>query len=243
MLNVLDTTDLPSTLRDRVPRMIPVRYADVNEVATIVQNVYKDYMQGSSSSSRQNTNFNPLAMLMGGNSGRGRRSGRGGRSSGGSQQPVRLTLGVDTRTGQLIVSANDTLYRQIEEMVYRLDESAYKAERTTRVVQLKNATPSVVTEALTAMYPNISVSVTSNRTSTSGTGAGSRTSGQPRGFGGRSPDDAARAQRIQQFLQMQNRGRGGTQPGGAGRRSGRFGGGGSRGGGSRGGGGFRGRRR
>ncbi len=48
MLQVLDADDLPETLKDRVPRMIPVEYANVSEVATIVKDVYKDYLEDNS---------------------------------------------------------------------------------------------------------------------------------------------------------------------------------------------------
>ena len=169
LLDVLDKSDLPANMRDRVPRMIPVRYADVNEVASIVRDVYADYMQPTrSNGGGGGQQFNPLAMLMGGGrSGRGGRSG-GGRSGGNTrQQAVRLTLGIDQRTGQLVVSANDTLYQQIEQMVYDLDKSAYLGETTTRVVQLKNASSATITQTLTAMHPNISITgarpTTSNR--------------------------------------------------------------------------------
>jgi len=215
ILKVLDASDLPANLRDRVPRMIPVRYADVNEVASIVQSVYRDYMEGSS---RRGRGSNPLAMLLqqGGN-GRSR-GGRNGRSSGSrGAQEVRLTLGVDTRTGQLVVSANDSLYQQIKDLVYRLDESAYKAQRTTRVVQLQNASASVVTQTLTAMYPN--VSVTSN-TPTPGSGSNDRgdrrsSDDRPRSsrFGGDDGRSDFRRQLLRQ-LQQRNQNGGGSRFGG-----------------------------
>jgi type II secretory pathway component GspD/PulD (secretin) len=237
MLKVLDETELPGTVRDRVPRMIPVRYADVNEVANNIRQLYGDLMQQSGNRNQ----INPLALLMNANQG-GRSNGRGGRSgnSGGRQQPAQLTLSVDERTGQILVSCNDTLYSQIEDLVYRLDVAAAAAQRTTRVIRLENAQPAVVTQALTAMYPNVSVSVTSNRPGTSGTQGATGTSPTSQ-FGTSGSDRAARALMFQQMMQgggNNGGGRGGRFGGGGG--SSPFGGGGSGrfGGGNRGGGGF-----
>jgi type II secretory pathway component GspD/PulD (secretin)/Spy/CpxP family protein refolding chaperone len=238
MLKVLDETDLPGTIRDRVPRMIPVRYANVNDVANNIRQLYGDLMQPAGGNRNQ---LNPLAMLMNANQGRGSRGGRGGRggggaSSGGRQQPAQLTLSVDERTGQIIVSCNDTLHSQIEDLVYRLDVAAASAQRTTRVIRLENAQPAVVTQALTAMYPNISVSVTSNRTGTS-----SSTSPNSANQFGNQPgsSDGSRAARALMFQQMMQQGGQGGNNGGGGRFGGGspFGGGGGRfGGGGRGGG-------
>ncbi|MFQ5732323.1 MAG: secretin N-terminal domain-containing protein [Planctomycetaceae bacterium] len=218
MLKVLDSSDLPANLRDRVPRMVPVRYADVNEVASIVRDVYSDYMQPTQSRGGGANNFNPLAMIMtGGRSGRS----RGSRNSGGNsrqQQGVRLTLGVDQRTGQLIVSANDALYQQIEQMVYDLDKSAYQAERTTRVIHLKNASTSTITQTLTAMYPNISV--TGSLPGTNRSGSNSRGQTQPqRNTPGGSNNNSDALRRMMQFralMRAQGAGRGGGTPGGRG---------------------------
>jgi hypothetical protein len=88
MLKVLDAAELPESLRDRVPRMIPVQYADVNEVAQIVRNVYADQMgdsggrSGSSSSSRgSGQDLAALAMMMGRSSSRSRTRRRASHST------------------------------------------------------------------------------------------------------------------------------------------------------------------
>ncbi len=44
-LELLDTNELPQSLRDRLPRTIAVQHADVNEVATMVRELYKDYLE------------------------------------------------------------------------------------------------------------------------------------------------------------------------------------------------------
>ena len=47
VLKVLDASELPEQLRTRAPQMIPVDYANVEEVAEIVRNIYKVEMEGN----------------------------------------------------------------------------------------------------------------------------------------------------------------------------------------------------
>jgi len=196
VLRVLDASDLPANMRDRTPRMIPVRYADVNEVANIIRDVYSDYMQsaGDRGSGRNRSRNLALALLSGRNGGNNGR--RGGNTR--QQQNVRLTLGVDERTGQLVVSADDALFKQVEALVIELDRSAYDGRRTTRVVQLENTSPSVITQTLTSMYPNVTVSGTT--TSTSSNQGNNNRSGN--GSRSRGNDDNDRMERIRQFMRM-----------------------------------------
>lgn len=44
MLELLDASELPQSLRDRLPRSIPVEYADIDEVAEMIESVFKDSM-------------------------------------------------------------------------------------------------------------------------------------------------------------------------------------------------------
>ncbi|GAB4149509.1 MAG: hypothetical protein Tsb009_23810 [Planctomycetaceae bacterium] len=209
VLKILDEDKLPESLRDRTPRMIPVNYADVNDVYQSVADLYKDYMQPANNG---RGGANALALLMGGN----RRGSRGAQQR---PQQVRLTLSVDERTGQLLVSASESLFRQIEQFVYQLDKSAYEAKRTTRVVQLENASSSVITQTLTSMYPNVSVSVSgggTRRTSSGNTPNSQTNPSQSDQF-----RNAMRAQFLQRMMQGQNNGRSNIQPGSGSFRGGR----------------------
>ncbi|NOX54106.1 MAG: hypothetical protein GXP27_06630, partial [Planctomycetes bacterium] len=181
VLKVLDASELPEQLRDRAPRTIPVEYADATQVAEIIRSVYAVEMgQSQQSSARGGTPpGGPLAAFL----------GRGG-SRGGSRaaEQVKLTLGVDTSTNQIIVSCNDSLYRQIEALVKELDQAAYEARQTVRVVTVQHANAEAVQQALTSMIPKLSIttstgtsSVSSSRTSRPGTPP-------PRVGGGPSPD-------------------------------------------------------
>ncbi|MGH7202025.1 MAG: secretin N-terminal domain-containing protein, partial [Planctomycetaceae bacterium] len=162
-IEILDASesDLPDSLRDRVPRMIPVLYADVEEVETIVKDVYSDYLQppfqfgrGGRDNDRDGREF--LAMMMG---------GRGGSNGGRPQMPaVRMTVSADTRTSQLVVSANDAVFRQVEELVVSLDRAAMEANRTIRVITLSDANATIVQDAVASLMPKVSVSTTGSTT-------------------------------------------------------------------------------
>lgn len=157
-LRVLDSADLPESLKDRVPRMIVLEHADVLEVADIVRDVYKEQldggMQGGQGGNRGGGN-NAMAMLMGGMMAGQGQQGRGGRM-------VQLSIGVDTRTNRLIVSASDPLYRQVEALVKSLDSSAKQANRTVQVVPLKNTNSAVVQQTLGSLLTKVRTSPARN---------------------------------------------------------------------------------
>ena len=205
VLRVLDATDIPSGARDRLPRMIPVRYANVNDVAQNIRDLFGPEMQAQRGGSSRG---NPLAMLMGGG-----RGGRGSSRGGSRQQPqVKLTLGVDERTGHILVSCDDTVFQRVEQLVYDLDKTAYEANRTTRVIQLQHATPSVISQTLTAMYPNVSVTVSGGTNNSRDRNNNSRNSQNNSNSNDNSRSDAERNARRAMFMQMMQQ-RGGQNGG------------------------------
>lgn len=166
MLEILDAEELPQNARDRLPRSIPVNYADVEEVASIVNEVFKDKLEspqampGGGRSGRGGGDFNPLAMLMG---------QQGGQQGRGAQRGPEMTIGVDTRTSHLIVSANDTLFQQVSELVLDLDQRAKDARQTIRVITLDKADPTILSQSISSLMPKVSVSGSSrSRPSRSG---------------------------------------------------------------------------
>ncbi len=161
-LRVLDSSDLPESLKDRVPRMITVEHADVADVAAIVRDVYKEQMAGGpqppGGQPGQNRGM-PFGMFMRGSQ---------------QQQPprpraVQLSVGVDTRTNTLIVSASDALFRQVETLVEALDQSANQARRTMKVVSMQNANSAVVQQTLASLMGR----VTTNSPARTNRGSGS----------------------------------------------------------------------
>ena len=243
VLKILDAAELPAQLRARAPRYINVEHADVNEVAQIVRDVYKEELASSGRSgggggssrggssrggSRGGSSSNPFAMFMGGGGGSSR--GRGGNSGG--RSGVRMTLGVDSRTSALVVSASDSLFKQVENLVQTLDAAAMEAKRTVKIVTLENTNSSAIQQAVSALLPKASVSTGAgaNRPSSFGTSSRSGRSGRSGSTGG-----SSQAARMQQFMQMRGRGGSGGFGGRTGSTRGSSRGGSSRGGSSRGG--------
>src|SRR5262249_47098162 len=147
----------------RVPRMIPVEHADVTEIADIVRDVYREHLEGGQGQGGNRGgvfNNNPMAAMFAGMN--QQQQGSGGR---GRQRSIR----VDTRTNQLVVSASDSLFRQVEVLVKSLDESANKARRTVRVVSLQNSNSSVVQQTLGSLLGKVRTN-TPARTDRNGTG-------------------------------------------------------------------------
>jgi type II secretory pathway component GspD/PulD (secretin) len=217
MLRVLDASELPEQLRERAPHRIQVQHAEVEDVAAIVREIYKDDMtpEGQQPGQQQN----PFAMFMGGGSSRGgSSSGRGGQQQGRS---IKLTLSVDARTNTLIVSSSESLFRQIESFVQAIDDDARAANRTVRVVDVKRSNSAAVQTALSAMHSKIKVasggrtssSSSSSRGSSSSSSSGSSSpsfsppfmppfGGSPFGgspFGGGSSSDGSRSSRFSGF--------------------------------------------
>lgn len=231
-LKVLDSNDIPESLKDMQPRQIAVKYADVNDVASLVRDVFKPYMevQGQGRGQQQQ---NPLAMMFGG-------SNRGGNDA---ASQVRMTLGVDNQTSILTVNSSQEIFAEVESVVKQMDTAAQAAKPTVRSIQLKNADAALIQQVLTSLVPRVSIS--SSRT---GTSAGSGSSGSTSSGGSQpktqsNPQQEAINRAIQDRIRERLQGGGGARgPGGGG--GGLFGGGRGPGGGGGGrgpGGGGRGR--
>lgn len=233
VLKVLDASELPESMRDRVPRMIPVEHADVDEVSGIIENVYKDYMTAPAAipggGGGSGGGFNPLAMLM---------AAGGGGGDAKQKRGIRLTLGVDRRTNSIVVSADESLFRQVEALVKKLDQAALEANRTIRVVTVNQANSHLVQQALGSLMGKVRVSTTGGGSAApvpveqpaaqESAASGQRARGSRGATSGDDPQRALEQQMRERFLQ------------GAGLLPPQSGGG--RGGGN-GGGGFGGRRR
>ena len=221
LLKVLDEPDLPDSMRDRQPRMIPVENVPAAEVATALREVYREELEGS-----QATNVGGG----GGNGGGGRGQGFGGGGPGGGQNPfvqmmvqgqgraaaprrAQMTLGVDARTNTLIVSANDALFKQVEDLVATLDQSASDVPTTVRVVPLQNASSAVVQQALNSLVGNVRVSTTGTpRPAQPATNNAAPNTND----GGNQGDFRDFQQRMFERMQNRNSGNGGGRGGGNG---------------------------
>ncbi|MBL8810510.1 MAG: hypothetical protein JNM43_10070 [Planctomycetaceae bacterium] len=233
LLEVLDSNDIPESLRELQPRRIEVLYADIDDMATMVNDAFKPYLEPAGGRQQQN---NPLAQMFGGGGGGGNRN---------EPQGVQMTIAIDRQTSSLIVSSSEALFTKVSAMVKEQDLAAQKANRTIRVVQLKHADAGMVQQSLQSLFPRVTTSA--SRPSTSGNSNSNN--------GGNTPSNNAQpaTDPFQQMMQDRMRqrssggatgaspfGGGGMSPfGGGGFGGGRGGfGGGGMGGGGFGGGGF-----
>ncbi|MEZ6130904.1 MAG: hypothetical protein R3C59_19715 [Planctomycetaceae bacterium] len=213
-LKVLNSNDIPESLKDMQPRQIFVKHADVNRVAALVRDVFKPYMEAAGG--RQNNQQNPLAAMFGG--GGGGSSGRGQSDD----SRIRMTLGVDDQTSVLTVNSSLDIFNAVEEVVLQSDEAARLANPTVRSIQLKNADAVVIQQMLGSLMPRVTVSSSSTKPSTaSSTPSGDNSSG-----------DSNNAAQEAMNREIQNRMRERMQQGGgtSGASGGRSGAGGGRGG-------------
>ncbi|HWL07030.1 MAG TPA: secretin N-terminal domain-containing protein, partial [Planctomicrobium sp.] len=217
MLRVLDADSLGGdSLRDKVARMIPVNYANAQEVHDIVKDVYKSYIDPP----RAANNNNPLAMLA---------AARGGGGRGDAQEPpVKLAIGVDSSTSNLIVWSDEPLFREVEALVQSIDVAAMEARRTIHVIPLQNTSSTVMQGALNSIIPQVKISTTGSRSGSSSSPSSPPAATTP---GGGSSDQMRQMfeQRMRERMQGGGGfgGFGGGGPGGGGFGGGRgFGGGG-----------------
>lgn len=193
MLQVLDSDEIPESMRDMQPRTIEVQHADIDEVATIVRDIFKPYIEPQGGRGQQG---NPLAALMGG--------GGGGRND--QSQQVRMTVSVDRQTSSLIVSSSQALFDQVQGLVSDLESQSLAASPGIRIVQLRNADVASVQQSLSNLSPRVTTSSTRPAAS----------SGTP-GAGGGGDNNAAAAQQDAFRRAMEDRMRsGGGSPFGGG---------------------------
>lgn len=201
-LEVLDSNNIPESLRDMQPRRIEVQYAEIDDIATMVNETFKPYMEPAGGRQQQN---NPLAQMFGG----------GGNGKGNEPQGVQMTVAVDRQTSSLIVSSSEALFTKVQEMVKESDEAAKKSNRTIRVVQLKNADASVIQESLRSLFPRVTTSATrSSSSNTNNSNSGNSNSGQP--SQPQQPPTDPFQQLIQERMRQSGGGRGITSPFGGG---------------------------
>ena len=190
-LEIIDASDWPGSKRDRVPRMIPVNHADIEDVHKIVSDVYSDYLaiaelaKNPFAGGGGGRGGNPIAMLLGGG---------GGNDAQTIDAP--LTIGIDEQTSHLVVSADEPLFQEIRELVESIDKAADDANRTIRVYSLQNTNAAIVQDTLGSVMPRVKVSTTRTRTSND---RSSQTSPQA------PPNGSGQADQVRQFFEQRMR--------------------------------------
>jgi type II secretory pathway component GspD/PulD (secretin) len=205
LLDVIDTESGPEeVLTFPRPRFIPVFNTTAESVATVVRQLYATRIEGASpggNNAQQQRGggqfgegfrgfggpggFGPGGFGPGG-FGFGREGGDqgGGRSRGQNQQSAgnlpKMSLGVDTESNSLVVSAPGPLLKEVEGVVHELDRRAgEKPPESISIVTLKRTTPQSVRQALAVLGEMVE---TSSETPQSGIN-GNQNSGRDRDSG------------------------------------------------------------
>ena len=160
-LNIIDREAGPEGVQTQArPRFIPVNHGKADEVYSIVSQVYASRIATQAGQRGGGGGFNPedfLRAIAGGRGGQGGGRGGGFPGLGGRGQQVnrgeeaKMTLGVDTKSNSLIVSAPDYLYEEVKEFVDALDVAAYSPDEVVRIVKLGTTSSGVVTQSLKSM--------------------------------------------------------------------------------------------
>lgn len=153
LLKILDQRESPEEiLAQPKPRLVPVHNTQADEIVTVLKQVYSDRIGTSSSSGSSGGGSNPFAMMF---RMRGMRGMPGGSSSSSasrsSEDAQKMSLGVDSRTNSVIVSAPEPLFEEVRQFIEQLDDSAIEANQTMRVVTLHRASLDAVEQALSSL--------------------------------------------------------------------------------------------
>jgi len=224
LLRVVDQLDVPESTVNPRPRLLPIRNTGAAQIAEILREVYSERMAGTNRN-RQPTPQEFVQMLQGG------RGGAQGGARRNTPDAQKISIGVDTRTNSLIVSAPQALYEEIEQLVQTLDHATSESNQAIRVVTLKRSNAATVQKALAAIVGE--KATTTNKPANPN---GAAQSGGQSFSGGNDQQADQMRQRMEMFNQMRGGFGGGGNPGQGGFGGGQ-GGGGNRGG-NRSGGGF-----
>src|SRR5262249_33123879 len=157
-----DAIDAPdeSRMAGKTRILGPLQHAIATEVATVLQQVYRDAMEA----------------------GRGFGGGRGGfggvqraTDANGLPRPAALSAGGDERSNSLILQCNDAMYNEVKPLVDTLEKQAAGAVRTVRVVPIRGVDPNLLQDALLAIQGQRSA--TNRPGMTNGMGNGSPVGG------------------------------------------------------------------
>ncbi|HBO46082.1 MAG TPA: hypothetical protein DD670_19595, partial [Planctomycetaceae bacterium] len=166
VLRILDRRDGPADIPAQPkPRLIPVYHTSASEIAKVVKDVYQGRMAGATTGSAQATD--PRAMMMQMFRGRGGGGGDAGAGADAKQELSKMTIGVDERTNSLIVSAPETLFEEVRDLVHALDDVASDDVETVEVVSLRESNADAVREALSSLLGDSIQGGTTTGTTTS----------------------------------------------------------------------------
>lgn len=149
ILKVIDQAQSPEDVTViNKPRLIPVQYTTAEEVAAVVKQVYADRMSSTGGGQQRQPNPEDFIRALRGGGGGGR-GGGGNDSRRQAEETQKMTIGIDTRTNSLVVTAPEPLFNEVKALVAQLDQEQPSGNETIRIVTLKIASPAAVQQALT----------------------------------------------------------------------------------------------
>ena len=221
--------------------LIFIEYRDPNEIADIIRQNYKAYLNDSQQAGGGGENAAAQMQAQVQQQMLRALTGRGGRGGGGDSDPEaakpKASLSVDENRSALVVTGPYSIYEDINALAKMLDQPGPDAFHTSDFVKLEVAAPTIES-SLRSAFGNKIVFESVAEDEAAGSASINNRSQNNRNTQTTNNDAARQAiQRMNQFRQMMQQQQRGNQRGGAGGRGGRGGGtGGGRGG--RGGGGF-----
>jgi type II secretory pathway component GspD/PulD (secretin) len=145
LLKVIDQEASPETVQTvGKPRLIPVFHTSAEQVATVVRQVYANRIISSVDGQRQPTPEDLIRALRGGRGGSSNRNRA-------AEDQQKMTVGVDTRSNALVVSAPEPLFVEVKALVEELDQPDSDSEETVEMVNLKGANAIMVQRTLAAV--------------------------------------------------------------------------------------------
>jgi len=145
LLEVIDRDSSPEDVQTVAKaRFIPVLNMPAKEVATIVREIYATRISTPGGPSQQPTPEEFLRALRGGREGRSATRRK-------VAEQEQMVVSVDARNNSLIVTAPDTLFQEVQDLVRQVDEMASQQTTSTRVVTLRRTNPKTLQNALAAL--------------------------------------------------------------------------------------------
>ncbi len=210
VLEILDQNEGPEEVEAQgKPRLIPVYNTTAEGIATVVKSVYSDRIEGAGGGNQPSPQDIIKAL--------GRGQGGGG---GETQEPEKMTIGVDERSNSLVVRASDPLFQQVEALVRELDEQQRDSSKSTKIVSVKNANIDAVKQALQGVFGSDAITTsssnTSSRSSTNNNNSSSSSSNNPEDTRRALEDTQRRIEFMRQLQERMQQGGGGIPGGGRG---------------------------
>jgi type II secretory pathway component GspD/PulD (secretin) len=120
------------------PQVIPLKYAEASEVATIVKEAFASRIaqpQNGAGGGNRQQQPSPQEFLAALRGGRGGGGGAGGNQSNPMPEP-QMTISVDSRNNAIVVTGPNSLFQEVKQFVELIDQGSIDTQEDVQVVQL-----------------------------------------------------------------------------------------------------------